>query len=171
MLSHGRGAIVSRRGSLLGLLRAGRYLPTDVTDLQSDLTDVLRHELADLRRRDALWDTLASYGRWCLCFHPPAHRAYASMRLERELACDAIVIRHSPSQRSQWADTLLRFGWRATLADDPGRLGLAFPSHVAVLKARVVSISRWSNPLQVAKSFRALLGSTTCWGPRDVVCT
>jgi hypothetical protein len=123
----------------LGTRRPGIYLPPDcIGEDHLALADILRHELAHVRRRDSLWDLLTRLCRSLVFFHPAVHRASFSMRLERELASDRIVIRTQPDKRDRYADTLVRFGWRTTRR--PKAIGISFAAGTSVLRARVQSI-------------------------------
>ncbi len=52
------------------------------------LVYVLRHELMHVRRRDYLWDRLATLGCHVIFFNPSAWLARRRLRWERELVCD-----------------------------------------------------------------------------------
>jgi TonB family protein len=68
---------------------------------------VLQHELAHLRRGDALWSLLGELMLALLWFHPLAWLALPRLRLDQELACDERVLRQSPQDASSYAHTLL----------------------------------------------------------------
>lgn len=68
---------------------------------------VLRHELAHLRRGDALWSLVAELAFALLWFHPLAWFARSRFRLDQELACDERVLRHAPHDETGYARTLL----------------------------------------------------------------
>ena len=149
----------------LGWLRPAVYLPMDDGNEESlEVHDILCHELAHVCRRDSLWDSVSRLCRWIVFFHPFMHRAFYSLRLEREVACDAVVVRRHPEKRDVYADTLVRFGWKSSLTDDPDHIGIGLTSQAGVLNARVKSIlegervySRW------AFGTRTLLASIACW--------
>ena len=147
--------------------RPAVYLPTDCTDRTSDLENILRHELYHVRRRDNLWEAVARLCCGLLFFHPLLRRALASLRFEREVACDAEVVRSQPDTRDRYADTLVRFGWiamqsRAGSADVfPG---VRFASHAGILNARVRYILA-GEPLHSRRSQRqrTLCGVAGLW--------
>ena len=148
----------------LGLVSPGIYLPADEAGNSTDLRDLLCHEFAHVRRRDALWEFVASLCRWLLCFHPLAHKALFSMRLEREFACDAIVVRQNPAERAGYAETLVRFGWKTVVADMPDHVGIGFTSQAAVLNARVKSILKGERVhSKGSRALRAVVSSAACW--------
>ena len=68
---------------------------------------VLRHELAHLRRGDALWSLVAELVLALLWFHPLAWLARQRFRLDQELACDERVLRDAPRDAAGYAHTLL----------------------------------------------------------------
>ncbi len=155
----------------MGGWRPAVYLPLEpLEDAQegtaglAGLHDILCHELSHVRRRDGLWETAARACRCILFFQPAVHRALSALRLERELACDMAVVRRHPEQRDLYAETLVRLGWKTSLAGHPDRLGIGFTSQAAVLKVRVSSIlqgervtSRWT------RGSRAVLTAASCW--------
>ncbi len=114
-------------------------LPVACTEDTFDLENILRHELCHIRRRDNLWETVARSGRSLLFFHPLLYRAFASLRFEREVACDLEVVRSHPDKRDRYADTLVRFGW-LTLNAQPPSMGIRFAAQAGMLHARVRSI-------------------------------
>ena len=68
---------------------------------------VLQHELAHLRRGDALWSLLAELAVVLLWFHPLAWLALPRFRLDQELACDEHVLRQLPQEETRYARALL----------------------------------------------------------------
>lgn len=123
----------------LGSRRPCIYLPPEcLGEDPAMLADVLRHELAHVRRRDSLWECVARICRALVFFHPALYRAFSDTRLERELASDRIVVRTHPDTRDVYADTLVRFGWRT--ARRPDRMGIGFAARTSLLHARVQSI-------------------------------
>lgn len=148
----------------LGWLKPAVYLPLECGDEeQAGLHNVLRHELSHIKRKDGLWESISRFSRFLVFFHPFVHKAFASLRCERELACDMVIIRKEPEKRYLYADTLVRFGWKTAVAEQRD-YGIGFISQSAVLNARVKSIlngervySRWS------RRGRALLTTGVLW--------
>lgn len=155
----------------VGWLTPAIYLPADEKlEETADLHQILLHELSHIRRRDGLWETLARLCRCVVFFHPFIHKAFSSLRLERELACDLVVVRSNPGTRDFYADMLLRFGWKTSAADQPDHIGIGFTSQSAVLTARIQSIlrgervySKWSS------AARAILSTGACWSFAAIV--
>jgi beta-lactamase regulating signal transducer with metallopeptidase domain len=100
------------------------------------LSHILSHELHHIRRRDFLWDGLASICRTLLFFHPAAHFAVRQLRLERELCCDLLVVGEAPDVRADYAESLLSFAQRRSYSDDHA-WGVDFAAPVKQLKTRL----------------------------------
>ncbi len=142
------------------------YLPPECAEEDGlALENILRHELAHVRRRDTVWEAAARLCRALLFFHPAIHAAFAALHLERELACDLIVLRARPDKRDVYADVLVRFGWRALAPHSTNRrskrIGIPFAASAVVLHSRVQAIlAGESTPSPGASALRALL--STC---------
>ena len=68
---------------------------------------MLLHELAHVRRLDLLWGWAGELARVVYFFHPVVHWICLRLRLERELACDAIAMSHSGWNAVEYAATLV----------------------------------------------------------------
>jgi beta-lactamase regulating signal transducer with metallopeptidase domain len=101
------------------------------------LADVLRHELMHVRRRDYLWDRLATLGCYLLFFHPAAWLVRRRLRWERELVCDEGVVEGSDIRRLEYATclTTLASWWR--LPDEKPAGPIDFLSSPSLLTARI----------------------------------
>jgi beta-lactamase regulating signal transducer with metallopeptidase domain len=73
----------------------------------SELGQVLLHELAHVRRRDLLWGWIGEAARVVYFYHPVVHWISYRLRLERELACDQIVMSFSERGPQEYAATLV----------------------------------------------------------------
>jgi beta-lactamase regulating signal transducer with metallopeptidase domain len=123
-----------------GWLRPIVMLPSICVEQEdSDLEDILLHELHHVRRRDAFWNALAVAARACICFHPAAWYAMSRMRMDRELACDLAVVAHAPARKRIYAESLLRFA-RLNVAPEPANWGIDFAAPAQHLTVRVHSI-------------------------------
>jgi beta-lactamase regulating signal transducer with metallopeptidase domain len=80
---------------------------------------VLAHELAHLKRRDLIWGWLPEVARLVYWFHPVAHWTVRQVRLERELACDQVVMVALGHSAPAYAETLVRV---VSLFSSPARL-------------------------------------------------
>lgn len=114
-------------------------LPPDCEENESELHDILRHELQHVRRRDYLWNSIGSFCRALLCFHPGAWYAMRRMKLEGELACDLAVVGSSPERRANYAESLVRFA-RLRVAQEATPWNLDFAGSPSQLNIRVRSI-------------------------------
>jgi beta-lactamase regulating signal transducer with metallopeptidase domain len=132
-----------------GLFRPVLLLPSGAVKWpQSRLQAVILHELAHVRRRDALTQLLAELARalyWC---NPLVWLAARQLYLERELACDDIVL-NAGTRPSEYAGELLDLvrTMRSTRATALAAIAMARPSQ---LKARLHAV------LDEARSHRTL---------------
>jgi beta-lactamase regulating signal transducer with metallopeptidase domain len=116
-----------------GIFRPIVLVPSD--DFGSSIEqrlDVLRHELAHVRRFDCLTQLVAQLACAVHWFNPLAWIAAREMRAERERACDDEVLR-AGARASEYADYLLRVArsTRSVGAAALGGLAMARPSQMA----------------------------------------
>jgi beta-lactamase regulating signal transducer with metallopeptidase domain len=71
------------------------------------LVGILRHELIHVRRRDYLWDKLATLGCYLVFFHPAAWLLRRHLRWDRELICDEGAVGHLEEVRLEYAGCLM----------------------------------------------------------------
>jgi len=92
----------------VGILRPAILLPPSlITGLgPQQLEMLLLHELAHLRRWDNLINLLQRIVESLLCFQPTVWLVSRWVRQQRELCCDAVVIRHIEDQDA-YAEVLL----------------------------------------------------------------
>lgn len=93
-----------------GIRRAVIVLPKKLAGSlnPTELSHVLLHELAHVRRRDLAWGWVGELARVVYFFHPVVHWLCYRIRLERELACDQMAMAHSGGDAGQYAATLVR---------------------------------------------------------------
>jgi beta-lactamase regulating signal transducer with metallopeptidase domain len=116
-----------------GVFRPVVLLPADDFDSTIEQRlDVLRHELAHVRRYDCLTQLIAQMTCAVYWFNPLVWVAGAQLRAERECACDDEVLR-AGSRASDYADYLLRVArsTRMVGAAALGGLAMARPSQMA----------------------------------------
>jgi hypothetical protein len=99
---------------------------------------VLTHELAHVKRFDALTQQLAQLALALLWFHPLVWMAVRRMRLEREHACDDFVL-IAGARASRYADELLGLARRLTRPTAPAAATLAMARR-SELEGRLLAI-------------------------------
>ena len=99
---------------------------------------VLTHELAHVKRFDALSQMLGQVALALLWFHPLAWMAVRRMRQEREHACDDFVLA-AGARASRYADDLLGFARRLTRPTAPAAAALAMARR-SELEGRLLAI-------------------------------
>jgi beta-lactamase regulating signal transducer with metallopeptidase domain len=122
-----------------GWIRPVVLLPAEALAWSIDRRrDVLLHELAHVRRLDCLTQTIARVACAVYWFHPLAWVAEHRMRIERERACDDVVLL-AGSRASDYAGHLLEIarGLRVPLAAALAALAMARPSQ---LEGRLIAI-------------------------------
>ena len=153
----------------LGLLRPTVFLPEGVED-RGRLEDILRHELAHLRRRDLLYKWCAAVVTSLHWFNPlmPVFRREMARRCE--LACDeAAAGSLSPEARRRYGETLL------SLAADPpkGLMVTTLCEEKEHLKERLVDLvkgtKRGPAALCLTLCLTVLLGSCSMIGGAAMV--
>jgi beta-lactamase regulating signal transducer with metallopeptidase domain len=99
---------------------------------------VLTHELAHVKRFDALSQMLGQVSLALLWFHPLAWMAVRRMRQEREHACDDFVLA-AGARASRYADDLLGLARRLTRPTAPAAAALAMARR-SELEGRLLAI-------------------------------
>jgi beta-lactamase regulating signal transducer with metallopeptidase domain len=123
----------------MGLLTPAIVLPEDADEWpEARRRAVLTHEMAHVKRRDCLTQVLAQAACAVYWFHPLAWLAARRLRVERERACDDLVLRAGASG-PDYADDLLHLA-RAARAMAPlawAGVAMARPSQ---LEGRLLAI-------------------------------
>lgn len=102
---------------LTGYFRPVILLPADAAKCMSidELKIVIAHELAHLRRRDHLTMPLQAVVKAIFFFHPLVRYALARLELERELACDEIVLDGGIAAK-QYSELILKIAEQDVIA-------------------------------------------------------
>lgn len=99
---------------LVGILRPTILLPADAATWSTErLESALRHEQAHILRRDIWWQLVTSITASLLWFQPLMWLAAKRLRVERELACDDLVLA-TGTPACDYAAHLLDFASQAT---------------------------------------------------------
>jgi beta-lactamase regulating signal transducer with metallopeptidase domain len=100
------------------------------------LMGILGHELMHVRRRDYLWDRLATLGCYLVFFHPAAWLVRRHLRWDRELVCDDGAVDRSDECRLEYAACLTTLAsWRLSGEGFAGSID--FRSSPSLLATRV----------------------------------
>jgi len=96
-----------------GIFRQTIVLPVEHGDWDmEELTLVLRHELAHVRRGDFIWQNISAILSDIHWFNPLFHRATARLRQDSELACDDLVL-STGVRATSYAGLLIAFARQA----------------------------------------------------------
>jgi beta-lactamase regulating signal transducer with metallopeptidase domain len=126
------------------------------------LVYVLRHELMHVRRRDYLWDRLATLGCYLIFFHPSAWLVRRRLRWERELVCDDCVVDRSSERRLEYASCLTTLAsWWFLEEEIAGPVDfLSSPPSLLAARVRAL-VSRKTGPYSSYKKAAVGLLATT----------
>ncbi len=107
------GVIVTNRvksPALFGFIRPRLLLPTGLIEslTPQQLSHILLHELAHLKRHDIGLNWLAALSQALHWFNPLVWYAFYRMRIDRELACDALALVYSrPEEHREYGRTIV----------------------------------------------------------------
>ncbi len=121
--------------ALFGLFHPKLLLPIGLTQRFStaELRHVFLHELAHIRRWDLPINWLTAVLQVVHWFNPLTWLAFEHMRLERELACDALALAgQEDSERRAYGETILK------LLDSHARRTIAVPGAVGILEGKTI---------------------------------
>ena len=144
---------------ILGVIRPGIYLPSDMDEVQTD--NVIAHERAHLSRLDHVWKPLG----YCLLavywFNPLCWLAYVLFCRDMELACDEKVIRDMDVEdKKVYSHVLLSFS-------DPSHRIAAGPLAFGEIgvKKRIQSVLNYRKPAfwMVGLAILALVVTSLCF--------
>ncbi|MDB5439530.1 MAG: MecR antirepressor / ankyrin repeat family protein, partial [Caulobacteraceae bacterium] len=136
------------RPALIGSWRAFVVLPCDFHQRydhqQSAL--ILAHERAHLAQRHHLEGALGLFLLAAQWFNPLAYLAYRALRIDQELACDAVVLAAHPRSRAAYAEAMFRSqlsGAAAPFACQwPGKADHPFKERLTMLSSKSPSALR-----------------------------
>jgi beta-lactamase regulating signal transducer with metallopeptidase domain len=122
-----------------GVILPAVVLPSSADTWPADRRHaVLAHELAHVKRFDCLTQTLAQACCALFWWHPGAWYAARRLRIERERACDDLVL-ETGARASDYAGHLLEIarGWRRSGLASPALVPMAKPSQ---LEGRLLAV-------------------------------
>ena len=123
----------------MGAFRPVIVMPRAITEqLQPDqMTIVIAHELAHIRRRDLLigwFESIVSIVWW---FHPALWWLRKSLRKTREDCCDDLLLAHQLAEPERYCETLIEAASRqSTRLTEPLVLGFVHQEHPAARRIR-----------------------------------
>jgi len=144
-----------------GVLRPVVLLPSgDFDSTIEQRLDVLRHELAHVRRHDCLTQLIGQLACAVYWFNPLAWIAARQLRVEREHACDDEVLR-AGSKASAYADYLLRVARTLHVpgAAAFGGLAMARPSQLTGRLLAVLDDARRRGRISARAAVRGALAA------------
>jgi len=155
--------------ALYGFLQPRLLLPTGLTARfnRTELRFVFLHELAHMKRHDIALNWLAATLQAIHWFNPLIWFAFNRMRADRELACDALALRHLRSaERKPYGETILKlldgFTVRSSM---PGLLGIL--ENGAEIKGRIRMIATFKPATHWSLLAVLLIGAVAIVGLTD----
>ena len=111
---------------------------------REDVEHILLHELAHVRRRDLVLHWLMTAARVVHWFNPTVQLAAARMQADRELACDAVVLRLlGRERRNAYGVTILKMAGRLVSPWPlPGLVGVFGPQQDLQERIRMIANSK-----------------------------
>lgn len=155
---------------LVGILHPVVLLPYGIsqTCAKTDLSAMLLHELAHLKRKDMIWVWLYQIAHMVFFFHPAIWLAGRELERERELACDELVLSSSTVSRKEYASGYLSAVKLASgLHHAPTALAMAEPFDIEAHRLRTIlysAIPRFSYRWSLSLLLIALIGLPTFSG-------
>ncbi len=128
---------------------------------EDELSSVLGHELAHIRRHDFLWNLVYELLILPISFHPLATLIKARIDQTRELACDEIAS-ECLSTRTQYARSLLSIAQSMTANQRPEILGYALGLFdTNTLEDRIVNLLARANRVRKARAQALVIATLT----------
>ena len=136
---------------------ASRYAP-------EEQDAILAHEKVHLWRQDARFNGLAALLR-CICwFNPLVHIGARLMRVDQEMACDALALARHPSARRVYARTLLK----TQMIDQALPVGCYWPGggdHPLTERIEMLTVKRPTAPRRlIGASIVVVAATLSGWG-------
>jgi TonB family protein len=146
--------------ALFGILRPVLLLPVDFLSrfdaIQRRL--ILAHELVHYRRRDNIWNLLATMLRILFWFNPLVHIAWRCYRLDQELSCDAIALGNAQGKQGLlYARTLIESAGGALPARHQPTLTAWGQLREIRERTRLIKLHATHSPLQTTGKWLLLL--------------
>ena len=144
-----------------GALRPVVLLPAgDFDSTIAERLDVLRHELAHVRRYDCLTQLVSQLACAVNWFNPLVWVAAREMRVERERACDDEVLR-AGTKASAYADYLMRVARETKMSVGAalGALAMARPSQLSIRLYAVLDDARRRGRASTRLTTTAIVGA------------
>ena len=144
---------------IVGLLKPCIYLPIHlISDYnETDMRYMLLHELQHYKHKDAIASYLMNLAAVIYWFNPLVWYALKEMRSDREVACDASVLKMLDEEAYEdYGNTLINFAEKVSLTPFPFAAGLG--GNMKQIKRRIINIAAYEKP-----TFRKKLKSVTAF--------
>ena len=154
--------------AVYGLWRKRLLLPDGILDrfTVGELHCILLHELAHLKRHDLEINWLVSVAQALHWFNPVLWLAFARMRADREVACDALALaRMEPGERLHYGETILKLlEGLVRPATMPGLVGISEDKSRMKHRIRMIAAfkktGRWSGLAALLVAGLGIIGLT-----------
>ncbi|MFC1761050.1 M56 family metallopeptidase, partial [Planctomycetota bacterium] len=154
-----------RGPAIFGWIRPRLILPAGLINTLSkkQLRHIFLHELAHIKRHDALWGWIMAVLQAIHWFNPFVWLAFYRMRSDREIACDQLVLDHiAESDVKSYGNTIVvllqKFSKRQFL---PALAGIA--EHKTQIQRRISMISHYKKETHTVTFFAFMLLCFTAW--------
>lgn len=138
---------------IVGLFHPCIYLPIHlISDYDAaSMRYMLLHELQHYKHKDALANYLINLAGILYWFHPLIRYALKEMRGDREIACDASVLKMlEETEYEAYGNTLLNFAEKISANPFPFATGMS--SNMKQMKKRILNIASYEKPTRWKKA-------------------
>ena len=120
-------SILAKAPMTIGFLRTLIILPADTLS-PCDTRYAMLHELAHCKNKDVQINIIMCLFQILYWFNPLVYFIFRQIRLDRELACDAIILEMLPQESyANYGGTLLNFAYRQTMFSMAAGIGDSKP--------------------------------------------
>jgi len=126
----------------IGFITPRIFIPRSILDswTAKDIEPIILHELAHVRRRDIMLNSIQLIVQAVYFFNPLVWYANKRIREHREEVCDDVVVAHYEGNRTAYSKSLLRVMERVTHYPAMVFIGIAFSERKSAVSRRITRL-------------------------------